>query len=62
MKVPANNNLDAFFGVFEGGTNTEVGASEEAQKPVISENISTFTVVLEFIEIVLPAESAVDSV
>ena len=31
-------------------------------KPVISENISTFTVVLEFIEIALPAQSAVDKV
>ena len=61
-KVPANNNLDAFFGVFGGGSNSEVGAPEEAQKPVISENISTFTVVLEFIEIVLPAEPAGDNV
>ena len=61
-KVPANNNLDAFFGVFDGGSNSEVEAPEEAQKPVISENISIFTVVLEFIEIVLPAQSAGDNV
>ena len=61
-KVPANNNLDAFFGVFDGGSNPEEGAPEEAQKPVISENISTFTVVLEFIEIVLPTQSAGDNV
>ena len=61
-KVPANNNLDAFFGVFGGDSNSEVEVSEEAQKPVISENISSFTVVLEFIEIVLPAESAGDNV
>ena len=61
-KVPANNDLDTFFGVFDGGYNQEVVAPEEAQKPVISENISTFTVVLEFIEIVLPAQSAVDKV
>jgi len=61
-KVPASNNLDAFFGVFDGGSNSEVEAPEEAQKPVISENISTFTVVLEFIEIVLPAQSAGDNV
>ena len=60
-KVPANNKLDAFFGVFDGGSNSEVAAPEEAQKPVISENISTFTVVLEFIEIVLPSESAGDN-
>jgi hypothetical protein len=61
-KVPANNNLDAFFGVFDGGSDLEEGAPGEAQKPVISENISTFTVVLEFIEIVLPAESTGDNV
>jgi hypothetical protein len=61
-KVPANNDLDAFFGVFDGGSNSEVEAPEEAQKPVISENISTFTVVLEFIEIAFPAQSAVDKV
>jgi hypothetical protein len=58
-KVPANNDLDAFFGVFDGGSNPELESPEEAQKPVISENISTFTVVLEFIEIALPAQSAV---
>jgi hypothetical protein len=46
------NNLDSIFGAF-GGSETET-APEEAQKPVISENISTFTVVVEFIEIVLP--------
>jgi hypothetical protein len=61
-KVPASNNLDAFFGVFGGGSNSDLEVPEEAQKPVISENISTFTVVLEFIEIVLPAESAGDKV
>ena len=61
-KVPANNNLDAFFGVFDGGSNSEAEVPEEAQKPVISENISTFTVVLEFIEIALPAQSAGDNV
>ena len=61
-KVPANNALDAFFGVFDGGSNSELEAPEEAQKPVISENISTFTVVLEFIEIALPAQSVVDKV
>ena len=61
-KLPANNDLDTFFGVFDGGSNSEVKAPEEAQKPVISENISTFTVVLEFIEIALPAQSAVNKV
>jgi hypothetical protein len=61
-EIPANNNLDAFFGVFGGGNNSEPEVSETAQKPVISENISTFTVVLEFIEIVLPVQPAGDNV
>jgi hypothetical protein len=60
-EVPASNNLDAFFGVFDGGSTSEVEAPKVAQKPVISENISTFTVVLEFIEIVLPSEFAGDN-
>ena len=60
--MPANNDLDTFFGVFGGGSNPEVKAPEEAQEPVISENISIFTVVLEFIEIALPAQSAVNKV
>lgn len=51
-----SNNLDSIFGAF-GGSNDEE-APKEAQKPVISENISTFTVVLEFIEIVLPTDLA----
>ena len=62
VEIPANDNLDAFFGVFGGGSDSEVEVSDTAQKPVISENISTFTVVLEFIEIVLPTESAGDNV
>ena len=53
-----NNNLDSIFGVFGG--NDEEDAPKKAQKPVISENISTFTVVLEFIEIVLPTDSTSD--
>ena len=53
-----SNNLDSIFGAF-GGSNDEE-APKEAQKPVISENISTFTVVLEFIEIVLPTDLASD--
>ncbi len=60
--APTNqNNLDAIFGVFGGG-DVEKEEPKEAQKPVISENISTFTVVLEYIEIVLPADSAEDNV
>ena len=61
-KVPANNNLDTILSIFDVGSNSEVKAPQEAQKPVISENISTFTVVLEFIEIALPAQSAVNKV
>ena len=53
-----SNNLDSIFGAFGGGNDEE--APKEAQKPVISENISTFTVVLEFIEIVLPTDLASD--
>jgi hypothetical protein len=53
-----SNNLDSIFGAFGGSDDEE--APKEAQKPVISENISTFTVVLEFIEIVLPNDSSSD--
>ena len=53
-----SNNLDSIFVAFGGGNDEE--APKEAQKPVISENISTFTVVLEFIEIVLPTDLASD--
>ena len=53
-----NNNLDSIFGVFGGSNDDE--APKEAQKPVISENISTFTIVVEFIEISLSADSDQD--
>tara|TARA_B100001057_G_scaffold268273_1_gene268381 strand:+ start:2011 stop:2970 length:960 start_codon:yes stop_codon:yes gene_type:complete len=53
-----SNNLDSIFGAFGGSNDEEV--PKQAQKPVISENISTFTVVLEFIEIVLPTDLAFD--
>lgn len=53
-----SNNLDSIFGAFGGSDDEE--APKEAQKPVISENLSTFTVVLEFIEIVLPTDLAFD--
>jgi hypothetical protein len=32
-------------------------APAEAQKPVIVDNLSTFTLLLEFIEVVLPSET-----
>ena len=58
--VSANsNNLDSIFGAFGDSNDDEV--LEKAQKPVISENISTFTVILEFIEIVLPTDTASDN-
>ena len=56
--VAANNDLDSIFGAFGGSIDDE--APKEAQKPVISENISTFTIVLEFIEIILSTDSAQD--
>jgi hypothetical protein len=52
------NNLDAIFGTFGG--NSESAATQEAQevqKPVIAENVSSFTVILEFIEVTLPEET-----
>lgn len=52
------NNLDAIFGVFGGeAESNEAEAPQEVQKPVIAENVSSFTVVVEFIEIILPEES-----
>lgn len=57
-----NNNLDAIFGAFGGGASAEKKEAEPTKKLVISENTSTFTVVLEFIEIVLPADVAGDNV
>lgn len=57
-----NNNLDSIFGVFGAADSEPEEQVQEAQKPVIAENISTFTVVLEFIEIVLPAAAAEDNV
>ena len=53
-----NNNLDSIFGAFGGNNDDE--APKEAQKPVISENISTFTIVVEFIEIIVSGDSALD--
>lgn len=50
------NNVDDLFSAF-GGTSDDEEEVEETKKLVISENTSSFTVVLEFIEIVLPADS-----
>lgn len=51
------NDLDSIFGAFGGASSAVEVAPESAQKPVISENVSSFTVVLEFIEIILPSDS-----
>lgn len=51
------NNLDSIFGVFGGGGGEEASEPQEVQKPVIAENVSSFTVIVEFIEIILPEES-----
>ena len=53
---PRGNALDDIFGAF-GGDPASTEAAKVAQKPVISENVSGFTVVLEFIEIILPSDS-----
>jgi len=50
----APSGFEALFG--ESTTATD-SAKKEEQKPVISENVSSFTVVLEYIDIVLPFES-----
>lgn len=51
--------LEDLFGgaAFGSPPAASAGGATEDQKPVISENISTFTVVLEFIEIIIPSES-----
>lgn len=63
VEAPETNNFDSLFGGDFGG---ESGSGEEApaetKELVISEITSTFTVVLEFIEIVLPAETAEENV
>jgi len=54
------DNLENIFGVFEGASEPDGnGAPEEPERdPIIEDIVSSFTVVLEFIEIVLPAEEA----
>jgi hypothetical protein len=54
------NNLDSIFGGFGGGETAPQSEPEPraAQKPVVAENQSTFTVVLEHIEVVLPSDAA----
>ncbi|MGJ8648867.1 MAG: hypothetical protein ACSHX4_00785 [Opitutaceae bacterium] len=54
---PSGGGLEDLFGGFGGTSPASAEEPKEDQKPVISENISTFTVVLEFIEIIIPSES-----
>ena len=54
------NNLDDIFSVFGGGQSAPAEQkTEEAEqsKPVVTENISSFTVIVEFIDIILPSEA-----
>lgn len=55
--VDISGGEDAFGGLFGAFPASDQAAEEKAQQPVISENISRFTVVVEFIEIVLPDET-----
>lgn len=59
-KKKTTKGLDDIFGAFGGGSE-ETEAPMLEQKPVISENVSSFTVILEFIEIILPDDSEAHS-
>lgn len=49
---------DDFGGLFNNlSANNQRGEDAQAQEPIISENISRFTVIVEFIEIVLPDDT-----
>ncbi|MEM7791243.1 MAG: hypothetical protein AAF546_07570 [Verrucomicrobiota bacterium] len=56
------DDLDALFGLFGGGAEApeEIIESVE-QKPVVEDTVSTFTVIFEFIEVVLPEEDESES-
>ena len=62
--VAKPQDVESIFGAaFGGGSPAEVEkAQEEARKPVIEDNISTFTVILEYIDIILPSESEEENV
>lgn len=51
------DSLESIFGVFGMDDAAEEEVQPEAQKPVIVDNLSTFTLLLEFIEVVLPADT-----
>jgi hypothetical protein len=56
-KKPKASSIDDIFGVFAGSSTSVEAAPEANQTPVISETDSSFTVTLEFIEIILPSNS-----
>ncbi len=56
-KKPKASRIDDIFGVFAGASTSVETAPEANQTPVISETESSFTVTLEFIEIILPSNS-----
>ena len=59
VRTPSRGALEDIFGGFAGEVSEvqEPVVRTEAQQPVIEENLSTFTVTLEFIEIILPSNS-----
>ena len=56
-KKPKASNIDDIFGAFAGSSSSVKAAPDDNQIPVISETESSFTVTLEFIEIILPSNS-----
>lgn len=60
-KKNASTSIDDIFSVFGGSSSSESTTTEDVapanQTPVVSETESSFTVTLEFIEIVLPSNS-----
>lgn len=56
-KAAPRNDLNSIFGVFGGqDTSATQEAPKPEAKPVISDNLSKYTLILEFIDIVLPAQ------
>lgn len=60
VEAPTDGALDNIFAGFGGGgESTSSAEPAKAQKAVVSQNVSTFTVVLEFIQVILPADKNV---
>jgi hypothetical protein len=53
-RAPRTQTIDDIFSGFGGGTAQTPQAEEPRQRPVIEDNESEFTLVLEFIELILP--------